>query len=519
MSESITVVGGVGGTHARLEDLDRAVALLEMIVTHLEAIGRAARTGSHLVSGVPVPLDRIRERDRAVDDLAWIDRGSGGATGTALEIGDIAGNLKEVVHLLDEAEKSAQSRWGWLTRGWDKILALGSIAFWVPCKVVGATVGTFAHAVEDHTPAWVPAHWIAAGGGWVADTVNPDWAPNLAPLVYGDDLEALLSVMDQSYDGFVNAGTLFLGPPASPGDFVETVSGTLAFISGALDEILGDVRDVMVFPIAIGAAIPPDGMADLLGRLGGLAPNGVDGESRIAIDRLENPDGTRSWIVEIPGTQDWMPNGGTNPFDTTSNLQLMSGGESDVTRAVESAMERVGILPGEEVMLVGHSQGGIAAMALASTPSFTDKYTVSAVLTAGAPVGWADPAPGIEVLSLEHQSDTVLALDASKNPDRADWVTVRRDLGASGNEIDRRADNDIVGRHDLATYQRTAAVVEEQYRYRPSVGRWLDDTEPFWSADGRTCTRIVFETTRSTQGPVLPSKFPIRVLTATLEGA
>lgn len=511
MSTGITVIGGIGGTHARLEDLDRAVVLLRTVVAHLEMVGRAARAGSHIVSGIDTPPELVRQRDRTAAEVARIDMGSGGATGTALEIEDIACNLKETVHLLEEAEASAQSSWAWIGRAWDKALTLGSVVVWIPRKVAGAGAGTVAHTVEDHTPSWMPVHWMATGGSWVADAVNPDWTPNLAPLVYGDDLQGVVEFTDGAFR-LTTVIPRHLAEEVGinlPDDLVEALSGVFAGVSLALDEILGDMRDVMVFPVTARATHPPGGMADLLGRLENLSPGGVDGESRIAIDRIENQDGTRSWIVEIPGTQDWIPNGGDNPLDSTSNFLLMSDGESDLTRAVDSAMGEVGIRPGEEVLLVGHSQGGIAAMALASTPSFTDRYAVSAVLTAGAPVGKSDPAPGITVLSIEHPSDTVPALDGTSNPDRTEWITVRRDLGASDSEIDRQADGDIVMRHELETYTRTAAVAEG--RPDVSVQRWLDDTEAFWTADGRSCTRIVFETTRSTAGLATASILPAQV--------
>ncbi len=514
MSEAVTVIGGAGGTRARLDDLDRASRMLGVAAIHLEAIGRASRAASWAVSGIGVDPARVSERDRVADQLAWIDRGAGGATGTAGEIEGIAENLRETVRLLEEAERSAESGWGWIGRAWDKAVAIGSLTVWASRTIVGTGVGATAHRIEDRTPRWMPLHWAAAAGGWAADAVKPDAPPNLAPLVYGDDLQGVLSLADGEFRSLI-ALPRALGEGVGidlPEDLVEALSATLAGVSLALDEILGDLRDVLVFPVEAKTVDAPVGMADVLDRLGGLAPEGVDGASRIAVDRIEDPDGVRSWIVEIPGTQDWVPDGGANPLDTTSNALLMAGGASDLTTAVASAMADAGIRPGEEVMLVGHSQGGIAAMALASAPAFTDRYAVSAVLTAGAPVGRAEPEPGVKVLSLEHPSDTVAALDASPNPDTPEWTTARRDLGASDSEADRRADRDIVARHELATYVRTATIVETHPD--PSIRRWIEDTEAFWDTEGRSCTRIVFEVTRSETGLTIPATLPVRVPSA-----
>lgn len=514
MSEAITVVGGAGGTRARLDDLARASRMLGMAAVLLEAIGRASRAASWVVSGLDVDPERVAERDRAAEGLAWIDHGAGGATGTAEAIEDIAANLWETVRLLEEAERAAGSGWAWIGRAWDKAVAIGTLSLWASRKVVGSAAGTVARRVEGLAPSWMPVHWAAASEGWAADVVNPDSLPDLTPLLYGDDLQGSLALADGQFRSLI-AVPRALGERVGldlPDDLVEALSLTLAGVSQALDEILGDLRGVRAFPVEATTVDAPEGMADLFSRLEGLSPEGADGSSRIAVDRIEGPDGARSWIVEIPGTQDWIPDGGSNPLDTTSNALLMAVGGSDLTTAVESAMEDVGIRPGEEVLLVGHSQGGIAAMALASTPAFADRYAVSAVLTAAAPVGRAEPVPGVKVLSLEHPSDTVPALDGSPNPDTPDWTTVRRDLGASESEADRQADRDIVRRHELATYTRTAAAVEAQSD--PSVRRWIEDTDAFWDTDGRSCTRIVFEVTRSETGLTIPATLPVRVPSA-----
>ena len=159
MSESITVIGGIGGTYARLEDLDRVVQLLTLVSDNLVRIGQNARRGGQFISGLDVDATRIPERDRTADRLTWIDQGQGGAAGTAEAISEIAGNLRETVTVLEDAERSAQSRWAWIGRTWDKAVAIGSIAVWIPMKVVGSGAGTTARLVEESTPAWLPLHW------------------------------------------------------------------------------------------------------------------------------------------------------------------------------------------------------------------------------------------------------------------------------------------------------------------------------------------------------------------------
>src|SRR5665647_2072713 len=44
----------------------------------------------------------------------------------------------------------------------------------------------------------------------------------------------------------------------------------------------------------------------------------------IRVEELDHLDGTRTWVVEIPGTQDTGIRG-TNPMDMATNLRLMAG--------------------------------------------------------------------------------------------------------------------------------------------------------------------------------------------------
>ena len=85
-------------------------------------------------------------------------------------------------------------------------------------------------------------------------------------------------------------------------------------------------------------------------------------------------------------------------------------------------MTQAGIHAGDPVLLVGHSQGGMAAAALLSRGS---DFHVSNVVTAGSPTAQVDGFPtGSHVLSLEHSGDVVPLTDGSPNPDSREQVTV-----------------------------------------------------------------------------------------------
>ena len=84
----------------------------------------------------------------------------------------------------------------------------------------------------------------------------------------------------------------------------------------------------------------------------------------------------RAWVVELPGTQNWNPSAGRNPMDLPSNLQTFAGGTSGYQQGVIDAM-RGRVRPGEPVMLVGHSQGGLTAAALARDPMVRKQFNIT----------------------------------------------------------------------------------------------------------------------------------------------
>lgn len=113
------------------------------------------------------------------------------------------------------------------------------------------------------------------------------------------------------------------------------------------------------------------------------------------------------------------------------------GREGRWTRAVEKALEQMHLPPGSQVMLVGHSGGGIVAANLASDPSFVQKYNVTHVLTNGS--GVTDELdnivkgrkPPLKVLMLDNNQDRVSegiqALRPRRSGDGTDRISHRFD--------------------------------------------------------------------------------------------
>jgi hypothetical protein len=172
----------------------------------------------------------------------------------------------------------------------------------------------------------------------------------------------------------------------------------------------------VAMPVAgpAGGRLPaPHSLADAYMRIQQLAPGQVE------VIPITGPDGVTRYLVLLRGVEPKPFDSGVNA--TVNSLQQAAKGSrqsSDAySRAVLAAMVSAGVPPGAEVMLVGHSQGGITAMNLAADPRVNGTrglYRVSRVVTAGSPVGnkRVVPGSGTTVLSIENAGDIVPELDA-----------------------------------------------------------------------------------------------------------
>lgn len=151
----------------------------------------------------------------------------------------------------------------------------------------------------------------------------------------------------------------------------------------------------------------------------------------IAVQRYERADGTNAWLVTVPGT-DGIDD---SPFGWAQNVELMSNvrhrrRNADSARMVVEAMERAGIGRDDPVAIVGHSQGGIVAAAIASDES--ERFNIQHVVTAGSPIA-NHPIPSKTwVTSIEIKDELVASLDGADNPATEQWMTVQGTVMPSG---------------------------------------------------------------------------------------
>lgn len=238
----------------------------------------------------------------------------------------------------------------------------------------------------------------------------------------------------------------------------------------------------------------PRTAAEVLRDVGALYPASGGTPGTVGIERIERPGGGRSWVVAIPGMQGAGMGFGPNPMDMGTNLRLMARTADDGTELVVRALEQAGVRPGEPLLLAGHSQGGMVAMALAGSAAFTASYTVAAVLTAGSPTATQALGAATPVLHLEHRQDLVPALDGRPSPAGPNRTSAVRDLRASSDPVDRLAGHDPGAAHEIATYVRTATAVSATGA--PSVRGWEEAAARVLGGPGTRAVRLEFTGTR-----------------------
>lgn len=425
-TDGITVVGGAGGTAAQLEELIALAGRLGGVATVLEDAHRHVRRLSRVVEGTwdESPGTAVAAHGAAQS----LDVGRSGITGAATAVRALA-------------------------------------------DAVGRTAEAYARAEDD---ALAAVRRVAVAGGWALGEAGPGtWL--LAGLGLRVALPAALLGTGAALLGgrrptgaqleVVAAGAAAFGLGAAPGR-VPPGHAPVGRLAGVADGGLtaygtsrGTVPTLVVAPVlgppALRPTTAPRDLATVVRRTAELSPSRGGPPGTVAVQRLDHADGRRTWVVAVPGTQSTGLGGGRNPMDMGSNLRLVGGRASDSSHVVRQAMERAGVAPGEPVLMVGHSQGGMAVMDVAGDPALRDRFDVAAVVTVGSPVAH-QPLPGdVQALHVEHVQDYVPATDGAPNPADPHRTTVHVDLRAAPSAEQRGAALSPVAAHEAELYART----------------------------------------------------------------
>ncbi len=310
MNDGVVVRGGVGGTTATLERMRHAAATLRAAADHLDDAAAsacwAARDG--LGSGRSAPGARAHAA------VAPVVHGPASLAAHAAATRHLATALARAADAYDRAEDAA----GDVLR--TVLAAVGQGAGDHP---IGALLGGVLLA-RLALPGLV-----LAGAGLHASGRGPAAVRWLATTDPGEPAV-------QAAAGFVRG----LVPGTLPGSATPTVgaSRVVTTTTGILGRVVpGLARRPLRVTARLGptsAGPAPRDAADLLGRVAGLYPRGGGAAGTVGVDRLDHPDGTRTWVVAIPGTQDAASLGASgNPFDMATNLRLMAGATDDGRRS------------------------------------------------------------------------------------------------------------------------------------------------------------------------------------------
>lgn len=171
----------------------------------------------------------------------------------------------------------------------------------------------------------------------------------------------------------------------------------------------------------------------------------------------------RRWVVVVPGTDHFGLQTTANPADTESNVREMLGLRSaarmGVERAIVAAFDEAGIPPSrrkaEKILVVGHSQGGLTAHALAADPR--SQIRVTHVLTVGSPSRSIPIRECVWSVSVEHVQDMIPWMDGVTESRIDDRVLLRR-------KLEKPKTGPLYYAHDTGTYLETVKLIEMDAR-------------------------------------------------------
>lgn len=419
---AIDVSGGAGGIEATYDDIERLGRLYGATGSRLVEAAwddkLEAADGDLLASAILSP-DSFAAAEAAILDATYGPRGLAVRAATIEAQSLCFVGVVEIYRTADELRRAAIETLSYglgyvIGVNLPAVLLAGGLGYG-GLQLVGMSDEELVAFLEDHPEL---LETLVDGGGGLLDGIGDN--PLLAPVMGALGLDGFHPDTGSAAD---DLGDLLFG------------------------HYEGDLNSQ--YPTHVFDYDPPGGLGDLIGDLAytadGSVPDGV-----ISIQALTGADGNTSYVVQLPGTDEFFSEGDVRNMG--SNLNLIAGDDTAYGDAIQQAMAAAGVEPDDPVMLVGHSQGGMQAAALAGDPDFD--YNVTNVVTAGSPVATSGIPGDVSVLSLENTGDLVPLLDGEPNPGSAHHVTVQADLhsGSFG-----AADGQ---NHSLSTYGQIAAAAD-----------------------------------------------------------
>lgn len=152
-------------------------------------------------------------------------------------------------------------------------------------------------------------------------------------------------------------------------------------------------------------------------------PDDPDDRASVQVTAVVGDGGTVRYIAAIPGSTEGMGAGGwfgrNSGMDWAANLRGVGFGDTAAThgamdainKAIEEDMARRGLEGRPELLLTGHSQGGILAANMAADEEFMSRYDVKGIISAGSPQQTIPVPEGVQVYNFANEYDPVPAVD------------------------------------------------------------------------------------------------------------
>lgn len=356
------------GTRVAPEELWIQLARTQLVRSELDS---ALVQLAHQYWPYPIAFRITEECRRAVNRIEQLSEG-----------------LAQAIERYTEAERTEQERW----LHWGETLA------WITGATLPVSIAAALAAVPLAVAAWGLARWSGVDDKLTQAAlkhraVDPELLPKVA--------EAFVESADDIVRGALGVMPLphSQGSPHAHNDAPHSARALMSAVDA--------VQPTKPPPVTIealehGRGWPPENISTLLDRI-------PHDSGHVRIERygsLESP----KWIVYIAGTVSPSLGADSEPFDMESNLNLVASREADSVEVVTQAMSEAGVSAEDPILLVGHSQGGLVAGALAASGT----YRIGQVVTAGAP--WGARESRVPTLALEHSNDPVPRLAGPKEP-------------------------------------------------------------------------------------------------------
>lgn len=449
----LKVTGGVGGQVARTEDLELAARTLEEAAGEVHyARQYVAQAEMYADRAAPQAIEGVRSQVIAARSVAYDARVAvGGFNDIERELEDVAARLASVAREFEEAEAAAYQGVSTLAQVGRGLRDALGISMWAQRLVTGTAVRL------------TPMDWVLrrCGCDGPSDVILPSGLPRITGLLNGATAAGLAGALDRHY-----------GVAGNP---YEHVLWLLSRGTGFLERWAGEPNYVGVTQVGQPQALTqPQGVADLVHNLAGTAQLDHGG---VTIDTIVHPDGSKSHIVNVPGTNEGPFSTGSSVRDWNSNFHLTGGESSDAAQMVRDAIEAAGIGPDEPIMLQGHSQGGGVGVYLAAS-DLAAEYDISHVVTYGSAPDRLPILDDVEYLNLVTTPDPTPGGDGKTPPDLPNVTTLEIDLQSAENPAIAAMAGTVGQAHSLAAYATAAQSADASTH--PSVEAWREGASDFF---------------------------------------